>query len=591
VIKKATIITFTVLAVYGCKKEMSAPVSVVDNAAFETYKNSHFLETLWQLDPNTATLNGYHKYDSLLVIPNSKSRDALLTFTKRQMDSLAKYNPGTFSADNKIDYQMIQDYLDATQWDLQQEKAYEWNPDTYNVINTFAVILNGNYAPLAKRLRNFYQKMEFVPAYYKEAQKQIKNPVPELTALATGQLSGGISIFEKDFTDSLKKSGIPDAEQKQMLTRVQTSVTAINGFVTWLKALKTDHARNFRVGKAMYENKFKYHLQSAEKVQQLYNSAVDRKKEVHKEMAKLSIKLWPKYFGKKTIPADTLQLIAEVLDTLSGKHVKPDGFQDAISKEIPELTAFVRLKDLLTIDDVKPLVIRKEPSYMVGVVSASVSPPGPYDKNGNIYFNVGSLAGWPADKAESYLREYNQYTLQILCIHEAVPGHYIQSLYSEKSPSLIRSVLASDATVEGWAVYAEQMMLESGFGDNEPEMWLMWYKWHLRSVCNVILDHDVHAGAMTKEDAVKLMTHEAFQQPAEAEEKWKRLTLTSVQLSSYYSGYKEIMDLRDAYKKKMGDKYNLKEFNEKFLSFGGAPVKYISEAMLAKPADKKEDAK
>jgi len=110
----------------------------------------------------------------------------------------------------------------------------------------------------------------------------------------------------------------------------------------------------------------------------------------------------------------------------------------------------------------------------------------------------------------------------------------------------------------------------------------MWYKWHLRSVCNAILDYRVHCENMSKQDALKLLMHEAFQQQAEADNKWKRVTETSVQLDSYFIGYKEIIDLREAYKKKMGDKYKLKDFNEKFLSYGSAPVMLIKEAMLAK---------
>jgi uncharacterized protein (DUF885 family) len=136
--------------------------------------------------------------------------------------------------------------------------------------------------------------------------------------------------------------------------------------------------------------------------------------------------------------------------------------------------------------------------------------------------------------------------------------------------------------VEGWAVYSEEMMLDNGFGADEPEMKLMWYKWHLRSVCNTILDYSVHTQNMQKPDALKLLTHEAFQQQAEAEGKWQRVSVSSVQLCSYYTGYREIVSLRDAWKKKQGDKFKVKEFNEKFLSYGSAPVKLIKDAMMAK---------
>ena len=581
-IKKILTLAFIVMLVYACKKDnVNTNESARDNDGFTIYE-THFLDALWKVDPDWATMVGYHKYDSLMVIPNSSSRNAKMDFTKYQMDSLSRFNPDQLNDANRMDFHMMQDRMDAIQWEIQQEKAYEWNPGTYNQLQIFAHILNENYAPLAKRLRNFYQRMSFIPAYYKQAEKEIKNPVQELTDLTVEQLTGGISVIEKDFADSLKKSNIPAPEQKQMLDRAQTSAKTITDFANWLKTLKNDKARSFRLGKDLFEAKFKFNIQSVGSAQQLYNSAVERKKNLHREMTKLTVKLWPKYFGKAPMPKDSLVMIRQMIDTLSTKHVKPDEFQSAISKEIPELTSFIRSKNLLTLDDSKPLVIRKEPAYMAGVAGASISAPGPYDKNGNTYFNVGSLSGWTPEKAESYLREYNQYILQILCIHEAIPGHYTQLVYANKAPSMIKSIFENGAMVEGWAVYTEQMMLDAGFGNDEPEMRLMWYKWHLRSVCNAILDHDVHSGGMVKEDAIKFLTNEAFQQQAEAEGKWRRVSVTSVQLSSYYSGYKDIMDLREAYKTKMGDKYTLKDFNEKFLSYGSAPVKYIKEAMLVK---------
>jgi len=575
-------LSFTFLS--GCKKDSSVgPKLGKDNAAFAIYENS-FLEALWKLNPDWATTKGYHKYDSLLLIPNDQSREKMIDFTKVQIDSLSRFDENTLSDLNKIDYNLMQNQMESIQWSIQQLKSYQWDPSSYNIIGTFAYILNQHYAPLEKRLRNFYEKMANIPAYYKEAEKQIKNPVAELTSLAIDQHLGGLNVIEKDFADSLKKAGIPQSEQKPMLERAHLSAEAIKSFAQWLKSLKNDHPRSFRLGKDLYEEKFKYVIQSASTAQQVYNAAMDRKDYLHHEMAKISKQLWPKYFGKKAIPADSLDLIAQMIDTLSSKHVAPDEFQAAIEKTIPKLTAFVKSKDLVTLDPSKPLVVRKEPGYMAGVAGASMSSPGPYDKDGNSYFNVGSLNGWPAEKSESYLREYNQYILQILCMHEAIPGHYVQLVYANDSPSLIKSVFGNSAMIEGWAVYSEEMMLDNGYDNDSPEMRLMWYKWHLRSVCNTILDYSVHAENMPKQDAIKLLTHEAFQQQAEAEGKWIRVSVTSVQLDSYYTGYKEIMDLREAYKTKIGDKYKLKDFNEKFLSYGSAPVKYIKEAMLAKGA-------
>ncbi len=573
------------LLLIGCKKEGGPSDTMRDNAAFSNY-TKHFLESLWKLQPDRATQTGYHVYDSLLVIPSQSNRDKLITFAKVEADSLTHYDANTLPASNKLDYQLIQNEVQRIQWSLQTLKEWEWDPGSYNNISTFAYILNERYAPLDKRLRNFYEKLQKLPDYYKEAQKQIKDPVPELTALAADQLNGGVSVIEKDFVDSLKKTKIPEATQKLMVARAKTSADAVKAFADWLTKLKSTKPRSFRLGNDLYQDKFKFEIQSGLTAQQLYNAAVDRKKYVHGQMAKISKQLWPKYFGANMpMPKDSIELIGKMIDTLSAKHVKPDEFQSSIEKLMPKLVDFVRAKDLLTLDPTKPLIVRKEPAYMAGVAGASVSSPGPYDKAGNTYFNVGSLSGWAPQRAESYLREYNQYMLQILCIHEAIPGHYTQLVYSNKAPSMIKAVLQNGAMIEGWAVYAEEMMLDAGYGNNEPEMRLMWYKWNLRSVCNTILDYGVHVNNMNKEQAIKLLTREAFQQQAEAEGKWKRVTVSSVQLTSYFNGYKEITDLRDAYKKRLGDKFTVKAFNEKFLSYGSAPVKLIRELMITKKAD------
>lgn len=550
------------------------------NLAFSNYEQA-FIADLWKENPDWATNVGYHNYDTVLIVPDSLSRQADLQFVARHLDSLKAYPLDKLTDANKIDHQLISNYLQSVQWSVNTEKSYQWNPSSYNISGTFAFILNENYAPLETRLRSFAARLKNVPAYYAAAKSQVVNPVPELTALAIDQNMGGLSVFQKDFADSLKKTTIPAAEQAEMIAASKAAVQAVTDYANWLKVLKPENPRSFRLGKALYDAKFNYEIQSSYPAEQIYDSAIARKAFVHGEMAKISRSLWPKYFGNTAMPADSLELIGKMIDTLSANHVKPEEFQSAIEKQLPALISFIKEKDLLYIDPSKPLVVRKEPAYMAGVAGASISAPGPYDKGGNTYYNVGSLEGWPKDKAESYLREYNHYILQILDIHEAIPGHYTQLVYSNQSPSLIKSILGNGAMVEGWAVYTEQMMLENGYGNNEPEMWLMWYKWNLRTVCNTILDYSVHVKNMSKEDAIHLLTKEAFQQAAEAEGKWKRVSVTSVQLTSYFTGYKEIIDLREAYKKQEGGKYSLKAFNEKFLSYGSAPVKYIRELMLS----------
>jgi uncharacterized protein (DUF885 family) len=215
-----------------------------------------------------------------------------------------------------------------------------------------------------------------------------------------------------------------------------------------------------------------------------------------------------------------------------------------------------------------------------GGAGASVSTPGPYDQKADTYYNVTPLDGYSKAQAESYLREYNNYTLQILNIHEAIPGHYTQLVYANKAPSIIKAVLGNGAMIEGWAVYSEIMMLENGY-HNSPEMWLMYYKWNLRVTLNAILDYQVHALGISEKQAMEMLRREGFQEEAEAEGKWTRAKLSQVQLSSYFTGFTEIYDLREELKNKQGKNFDLKKFHEKFLSYGNAPVKYIREMMLA----------
>ncbi len=483
---------------------------------------------------------------------------------------------------------MIENQLKYAEWGIREQKAYEWDPSGYNVSGVFADMLGNDYAPLEDRLLNFFRRMTFLKPYYREAKKNIKNPTAEHTALAIEQISGGISVFENDLPEAIKKSKLDQKQKDAIAQRAKGAVEIIKDYVEFLKKLDNKEPRSFRLGKALYDAKFAYEIQSGYSADAIYEKALKHKQELHDEMYKITKQLWPKYFAAEKMPSVRLIAIQQMINKLSEHHVAADSFQAAIEAQIPALVAFIKNKNLIYIDPSKPLVIRKEPAYMAGVAGASINAPGPYDKNGNTYYNVGSLAGWDKNKAESYLREYNHYILQILNIHEAIPGHYTQLVYANQSPSIIKAILGNNAMIEGWAVYTERMMLENGYdGDKgvnsteaSPEMWLMYYKWNLRSTCNTILDYSVHTKNMSKEDAMNLLVKEAFQQQAEAEGKWKRVSVTQVQLDCYFTGYTEIYDFRQELKNKMKDKFDLKQFHEQFLSYGSAPVKYIRELML-----------
>ena len=583
---KKIVIALTLLTlILSCNKKAEKVVVVDSNTAFEKYKEG-FVKGLWEIYPDWAANQGFHKGDSILVVSDSLFKKKQLDFAHSQLDSLQRYPIKSLSDNNIIDFHIIQNQLKNVIFNIDKLKSNEWNPAEYNVSGAFAEILNGKYDALEVRLRSISAKLNAVPAYYEAAKKNIRNPTLEHTALAIAQNLGGITVFEQDLNSALSKSKLAATEKIEIRKKAKIAVIAIKEYTNWLKALENTTPRSFRLGKELYDSKFDLEIQSSFSADTIYAKAVAHKTDLHQKMFILADSLWVKYMKKEAKPTDKLVLIKKVIDKISLQHTTPEKFQSEIEKQIPELAAYVKEKDLLYVDPAKPLVVRKEPAYMAGVAGASISAPGPYDKNANTYYNVGSLNGWSAEKAESYLREYNNYVLQILNIHEAIPGHYTQLVYSNQSPSLIKAIFGNGAMIEGWAVYTEKMMLESGY-KNSPEMWLMYYKWNLRTTCNMILDYSVHTKNMSKDAAMSLLINEAFQQQAEAEGKWTRVSVSQVQLCSYYAGYTEIYDLREMLKKEQKETFNLKQFHEKFLSYGSAPVKYIKELMLREIKSKK----
>lgn len=554
------------------------------NVAFSQF-STNFIDALWLESPTWALYSGFHKYDGILKVPNAETRQASLAFVEAHQALLAKFDTQSMTPAMVTDYRLIENLLAEMKWDIETFKSWQWDPSRYNVSGGFAQIINEDFAPLSERLRSVMTRMENVPAYYAAARENIQNPTLEHTQLAIMQNQGAFSVFSKELLDQAIKSDLTNEEKALFANRFNKVTIAINEHIDWLKSLEAklekQGARSFRIGAELYEQKFAYDIQAGMSGKALYEKAVADKNRVQAEMAKITDKIWDKYFDTAK-PENDKVAIKLLIDKLSAKHVKRDDFVDEVRAQIPELVAFVNEKNLVTLDPNKPLVVRETPAYMRGYAGASISAPGPYEKSGNTYYNVTPLDGMSDESAESYLREYNHWILQVLNIHEAIPGHYTQLVYSNESPSLIKSLFGNGAMVEGWAVYTERMMLEEGYGNFEPEMWLMYYKWNLRVICNTILDYSIQVNGMTESQALDLMMNEAFQQRAEAEGKWRRATLSQVQLTSYYSGYREIYDFREEYKAKKGDEFDLKAFHEEFLSYGSAPVKYIRELMLNK---------
>lgn len=575
----AALITLT-----SCPFAPAATGSLAD-AAFQREFGDSFLDQFWQSQPDAAVSAGYYKYADRLVVPNEKTRAEQLRHTKAWLERLHTIRPESLSLSNRIDWTILDNKLRSTIWYATEFRRWEWNPATYDVADTTALLLTTEYAPLEQRLRAVLTRLANVPAYYAAAKHNLKQPTREDTQLAIEQSEGALSVFGDDLQTQVSVSALNASERALFGQRIDATRKAIEDYIAWLKAqdarlVKECNARSFRVGRALYEQRFAYDIQSGGTAEELYQRAMQEKAQLLTRMNLLADQLWPKYFSNVAPPQDHFEKLSQLLGKLSEQHASPEQLLPDVERLIPSLENWITEHGLIDLDPTRPLQVRETPLYQrSGLGLAGIYAPGPYNPTAKTYFNITPLDGYTAARAESVLREYNNWMLPVLVMHEAIPGHYVQLMYANKSPSRIRSIFANGAMVEGWAVYSERMMLESGYGADTAEAWLMYSKWNLRSVCNTILDYSVHVLNMSQEDAIRLLTHEAFQSDEEAVGKWLRVQRSSVQLTSYFAGYAAIYDFREKLKREWRGRFDLKRFHEQFLSYGNTPLVLIEQLM------------
>lgn len=554
-----------------------------DNA-FANFEN-RFLDAYWKQHPSYSIFVGYGKYYDDLIIPGSASAAKEIAFAKSWLDSLNKMNITRLSDNNKISLNIIKNQLQSDIWYQSVFRQQERDASLYNISGECDYILNQPYAPLDERLIILTHHLQYADDYYKAALSMLKKPTKEHVEMAIKQNEGGLSVFGTALTDSIKASHLSDAEKHHLQENAEKTIKAINTYIDGLKLILADKNyvfRSFRIGKELYAEKFKYDLATDFTPAELYEKALSDKKMYQQKMTSLANGLWRKYYGSEPKPHDSMQIVQAVMDKIQLQHAAPKDFFDSLTSQVYRLKKFIIERNLFELDTMAtPIKVRYMPEYSRGFAVASAEFTPPYQKQGTTYFNIDDLTRYPSEKAEGTLREYNSYSSQILSIHEAVPGHCVQSIYNKKnSPDVLRSVFQNGAMIEGWAVYTEDMMIENGWGAGAAEMELMLYKWKLRELSNVLIDYDIQCLNVPKNSIIQLLTKECFQTKAQAEEKYHRATVSQVQLCSYYAGASAIHALRDAYKNKMGNQYSLKDFHEKFLSFGSSPVKYIRERML-----------
>src|SRR4029077_1297859 len=372
--------------------------------------------------------------------------------------------------------------------------------------------------------------------------------------------------------------------KKELAPLQEKTAAALEDYKNWLQNdLLPRSDGNFRLGTEKFRKKLHFALASDLPMEEILKRAKTDLKQTQTAIYENASTLYKKYFPNADQTAaglaDKYKVTAAVLDKLAEQHPDDATVVDYVREVVGEATNFVKSRNLVGIPDT-PLEVIAMPEFKRGVAIAYCDSPGPLDKTGGTFFAVAPTPkDWSKERKESFFREYNNYMIRDLTVHEAMPGHYLQLAHANEfqAPTLVRAIFRSGPFIEGWAVYCEQMMAEQGYGGSEVKMQQL--KMRLRAIANAILDQSIHAGNMTEKEAMDLMMKETFQQEGEAVAKWKRARLTSAQLSTYFVGVSEHLDLRAADEKKLGKDFDLKKYNDQVISYGSPPVKYVRELM------------
>ncbi len=549
---------------------------------FEALANKYIAELL-KMNPEWATNLGEHAYDnrlndySLIGIENSRK------FNDAYFVQLLKIPFSKLSKVNNIDARIMRDNLEYNKFRLEVLREYEWNPMSYNVGSALNDLISRDFAPLIERLASAKARLEQIPNVVAAAKANLKNPPRVHTETAIAQNRGVISLIKGDL--QMFADQVPEMKAELAPAQAQ-AVSALEDYGNWLeKDLLPRSTGDFRLGDAKYRQKLKFALSSDMSKEELLKRAEADLRATQNKMFDTALPLYKKFYpnGNNAIKNSEAPgkkfIIKAVLDKLAESHPTNETIVDRANDILKETTEFVRAKNLVTVPT-EPVKVIVMPEFARGSTVAYFDSAGPFEKKNETFYTISPTPKeWTEVRKNSFFREYNDYMLQDLTIHEAMPGHYLQIMHSNKfkAPTMIRALFGSGTFTEGWAVYAEQLMAEHGYGGAEVEMQQL--KMKLRVIINSIIDQKIHTAGMTEKEAIAFMMNEGFQEEGEAAGKWKRAQLSSTQLSTYYVGSVEINDLRRAYEAKHKGKIDLKKMHDEMLSFGSPPAKYVKEMM------------
>jgi hypothetical protein len=488
------------------------------------------VDALLESNPGLASEAGDHRYDDRLPDLSPGAVADRVTMLRDAADALAATDPDAFDAQDQVDHAVLSAMVERHLFELTDVRDHEWDPLAHNPGPLLHGLLARPFAPADERLTALGGRLAAVPDALATA-RAVLHDVPRVHAeTAVSQFAGTAALIRDEVPALLAQA---PSLRSAVEPAAAAALDALAEFDSWLRDRVDASDRDARLGRPLWEARLWHTLDTEMPAAEVLDRAYRNLDEVTAELRDAAAEL---VGGPPT--DDTVRA---AFDSLARQHPDDATIVDLAKLTMTEATDFARAHDLLTLVD-DPCVIEEMPEFARGVAVAYCDPPGPLETADvpTFYCISPTPAEWPPDRVESFYREYNDHMIRNLTVHEAMPGHFLQLAHARRfrASTRVRALGWSGPFCEGWAVYAEELMVGLGFGGLPVR--LQQLKMQLRMSINAILDQQVHCENMTEADGMALMTGRGFQEQGEAAGKWRRALLTSTQLSTYFVGYTEV---------------------------------------------------
>jgi len=531
----------------------------------------HYFDEYHRYNPSKATTDGFHQYDAQL---EDYSLAAIAAETRSLEQALAefeKFSAEGLSAESAADREMVIYNIRSRLLGLEKIRMWEKNPDKYSsdLASSAFGIMSRNFAPPEARLKSLIAREKQMPNALSQGRRNLRNPPRVYTDVALEQLPGIIGFFRNDVPAAFHAVTDPTLVNEFHASN-QAVIDALGEYQRFVKEMLLPRSKgDFRIGAENYSNKL------------LYDEMVDTPLDKLLEIGYRNLRQNQQAFRDTAAKIDPKRTPQQIGEELEKDHPAAGALLQTFRDVLGGLRQFIVSHKIVTLPTLDPPIVEETPPFMRALSTASLDPPGAYERVAKEAFFNATLPepDWTKEHAEDYLEAFHRGTIISTAVHEVYPGHYVQFLWIKSAPSKVRKLITANSNAEGWAHYTEQMMLDEGYGNGDLKLRLGQLQDALLRNARYIAGIEMHTGRMSMEQAVEFFVKEGYQKRAIAEEETKRGTSDPTYL--YYTlGKLEILKLREDYRKLRGAQFSLLEFHDKFLAQGCPPIKIVRRAML-----------